>query len=853
MAANGVNVGELRCEGLRRPLGVDRHAPRLSWMIRAERPGVRQTAYQIQVATTSERLAAGRADLWDSGRVESADSIFVPYAGAALQSRQQCHWRVRIWDEAGVATDWSEPTVWEMGLLEPDDWVARWIGRPGVTHSNWQSKVLPAPLLRGSFSLDSGVRCARAYVCGLGYYELYANGQRVGDDRLTPTVTQYDRRVCYRVCDLTPHLQRGGNAIGVILGNGWYNSHTAEVWHFDKVSWRDYPKLLMQIEVILDDGRRFTFASGPHWRVTDSPIVFDGLRNGEHYDARREIPGWSEPGFVDDAWANAAIVPGPGGILCSQLSQSPRVMETLDPAEVWTTADGQWLYDFGQNIAGHVEVTASTTEGDELVFRHGERLTDQRELDQKHIATFIRSGEFQTDRYIAAGAASEQWEPRFVYHGFQYVQVSSSSGVKPEAVRARVVHTAFDKIGSFECSDDTLNQLHDVTLRAYRGNFVGIPTDCPHREKNGWTGDAQLAAETGLMNYDATRAYADWIRSMADVQRPSGQLPGIVPSGGWGFNWGSGPAWDSALLNIPWYVYLYRGDPSLIIDHYDAMKRYVEYCCSMADGHILGFGLGDWCHVDKERMAPVALTSTGYHHANALLMARFAEMTGRAEDQKRFTDLAAHIRRAANKRFYKGDGIYADGQVTALGCALYQGLVEPDETTAVVQRLAAAVEANGCRADFGILGAKYVPRALADHGYVGLAYRLITQPEYPGWVHWLSQGATTLWEDWHGQSSRNHIMFGDIDAWMYHYLAGIRTDAEAPGFRHVRIQPTFLPSLDRVRATYRSSYGEIRVAWHRQEDGVAVTIELPPNTTGTLHTPDGKRRQLGSGRHQLIV
>jgi len=739
----------------------------------------------------------------------------------------------------------------------PVAWQAQWIGRPGACLVNWQGPVLPAPLFRHEFDLAASVREARVSICGLGYYELRLNGSKVGDHVLDPTVTQYDRRVRYVTYDVTSLLKQGGNAIGVMLGNGWYNCHTPDVWHFDKASWRDYPKMICQLEATFEDGQQIVLCSGPEWKAGDGPIRFDGLRNGETYDARCERPGWDRAGFDDNDWQHAVVVAEPGGVLEPQVSPACKVVETIAPVGMQEVRAGVVVFDLGQNIAGWAQLRVSGPAGAEVTLRYAERLADDGDIDQGNIDRFIKEGDCQTDRYILKGGAEEIWEPRFTYHGFQYVQVSGLPGEPTlDTLRGCVVQTAFDQIGTFECSDETLNRLQECTLWAYRGNFVGIPTDCPHREKNGWTGDAQLAAETGLLNFDAAAAYGQWIETIVDAQRPSGQLPGIVPSAGWGYNWGSGPAWDSALLLIPWYVYLYTGDRTTIEQHYESMKRYVDFCSRMATGHILSFGLGDWCHIDSDRIPPPSLTSTGYYYCHVRLLATFAQLTDRSADHERYSELAREIKDAFNQRFYQGDGIYASGEQTALACAVYQELVEDAEREAVVAKLAAAVEGSGCRPDFGILGAKYVPRVLAENGHVELAYRLITQPEYPGWVHWLQQGATTLWESWSGESSRNHIMFGDISAWMYQYLAGIAPDASNPGFKQVTIRPQPVSDLDWVRATHRSPHGPVRSAWKRTDRGLELDVELPAGTTGRVHLPTGEPEaavEVDAGQHHFVV
>lgn len=724
----------------------------------------------------------------------------------------------------------------------------RWIGRGCI--GDWRAKVMPAPFFRKTFTWKKTASKIEVCICGLGYYELYLNGHKVGDHVLDPVVTHYDKRVRYLVYDVTEYMKEGDNVLGVILGNGWYNCHTPDVWHFDKASWRDYPKMQLR----MTEAEQTVLISDKSWKVTSGPIVFDGLRNGETYDAREELGEWLSPDYDDSKWSEVSEVAPPGGILQEQTMPPCKVTQTLHPAKQWMVASGATVCDFGQNMSGWARIKVSGSAGAEITITYGELLTHEGCVDQKNISPYIFGpNKFQTDRYILKGGGTETWEPRFTYHGFQYAQIDIKGKACLESVEGRVVRTAFEEIGSFSCSDEILNKLQKCTVWSYIGNFVGIPTDCPHREKNGWTGDAQLAAEAGLMNFKAGTSYAQWIDSFADAQRPSGQLPGIIPSCGWGYNWGSGPAWDSALILIPWYVYLYTGDSSIIGTHYETMKKYVDYCSSMAHDNIVYFGLGDWCHVDPKRMAPAELTSTGYYYIDSLLLAKFAGMTGRSDDQEKYARLAAAIRESFNRHFYKGNGIYANGEQTALACALYQGLVEDSEKAAVVQELVDAVKANGCKADFGILGAKYVPRALSDNGYTELAYQLITQPEFPGWANWLKQGATTLWESWNGDSSLNHIMFGDISAWMYHYLTGLRPDPENPGFKHMIIAPQPVSGMEWAKADYDSPYGKITIAWKNHDGDFKLEVQIPDNTTATVVLPDSATQTVKSGRHNFNI
>jgi alpha-L-rhamnosidase len=828
-------VGATRCESTFRPLGVETLSPRLTWRLHDV---IRQSAYQIQVATSPSDLVEGKPDLWDSGRIESSQSVLVPYAGVPLTSRTRAYWRVRVWNEQGVASDYSAIDWFEMGLLQKSDWSAQWIGRPGVHIGNYAAPVLPSPIFRKSFELAPDAVSARAYVCGLGYFELYLNGQRVGDHVLDPIVTQYEKHVGYISHDISGMVRDGENVVSMMLGNGWYNTHSTDVWHFDKASWREYPKLILQLEVTYADGRVERITSNSSWRVTDGPLVFDGLRNGETYDAREEKTGWNAAGYDDSEWQQAQVVAGPPGELFSQQAPPCRVVEAIEAVSIKEVKPNVWVFDFGQNIAGWVKLKVAGEAGTEVTLRYGERITETGELDQQHIATFISNGDFQTDRLILAGRGEESFETRFTYHGFQWVQVEGlPSAPTSETLIALVVQSDFASAGEFSSSDETLNSLQKLTLWAYRGNFVGIPTDCPHREKNGWTGDAQLACETGLYNFDAATAYAHWLGSIADAQRPSGQLPGIIPTGGWGFNWGNGPAWDSALIIIPWQMYLFQGDKFILETLYDNMKRYVDFAFNLADDGLIKYGLGDWCAPDMTKTAHRDLVTTAILCGDCQIMSKVAAIVGKHYDIEHFDSLGEQLRSAWRAAFLNEDGGIANNDQTSLGGALHYGLLDECEMAGVAQRLRQAVADANYQPTFGIVGAKWVPRALADAGYVEEAFQLMRNEEYPGWVHWLKQGATTLWEHWHGRSSRNHIMFGDISAWMYKYLGGISPIESYPAFERFTVEPKLVSTLQWASAKHNCSYGQISSEWKRDGDSVEFRVVVPENTVALWKAP----------------
>jgi alpha-L-rhamnosidase len=831
-----MNVARLRCEYLENPLGIDVVRPRLSWTLQSPERGQKQTAYQVLVASSPEALGQDRADLWDSGRVASDRSVHVEYDGKRLASYQACWWKVRAWDKDGKPSAWSDAARWTMGILDPKEWTGKWIGytKPYEMPNDWLQKA-PSPVFRKAFDLSQPIKSATVSLSGLGFYELHLNGAKVGDHVLDPGFTRYDKRVLYVTYDVTDQLKQGKNAIGVMLGNGWYNTFTRCAWDFKNAPWISEPKMILQLRVVLADGSVHSITSDESWRANTGPVVLDAIRNGQLYDARREMPGWDTANFDDSSWAVPTVVEGPKGTLHAQMAPAIKVTETIKPVSMRQTHPGVWLFDMGQNLAGWAQLRVSGPAGTVISMRYCERLDGG--LPDRHTSDpYVFSGPFQNDIYVLKGQGEEVWESKFAYHGFRWVQVSGLPD-KPTAdtIRARVVHTAFDRIGSFECSNDLLNKIQHLTLWSYRSNFHSIPTDCPHREKNGWTGDAQLAAEQAMYNFENAAGYTKWLDDLYDEQRDDGNLPGIVPTAGWGYAWGNGPAWDSAYVLLPWYLYQYRGDQRILATHYDRLKRYVDFMTTKATDHLVKHGLGDWVPVKTK--TPEIVTSSGYYYIDTLIVSQIAALLGKTDDAKRYGELAEAIRQSFNKTLYKGDGIYANGSQTSLSCALYQGFVPADQQAAVMAKLAENVESQDCHLDTGILGAKYLFRTLSQYGRHDLAYRMACQTTAPSYGDWIRRGATTLWEDWGDGSSRNHIMFGDISAWFYQYLAGIQIDPAQPGFKHIVIRPRPVGDLAWVRAKTESSFGPVASAWRKDGPTLTLNVTVPVNTTATVYVP----------------
>ncbi|MBR9999191.1 MAG: family 78 glycoside hydrolase catalytic domain [Cyclobacteriaceae bacterium] len=852
-----IEFSSLLCEYEENPLGIDNPAPRLTWIPENTLQGGFQTAWQVLVSDSPEMLDRDEGNIWDSGRVFSSQSAQVEYEGKPLQTARKYYWKVRIWDQAGKPSSYSRTAGWETGLLEPQDWDPEWISAPRVfdwAERDRQRKQLDrnappgpgerAPLFRKSFLLKDSIDRARLYVSGLGYYESWINGRKAGDQVLDPAFTDYERTVLYETHDVTGLLTPGRNAIGIMLGNGWYDMASRGVWSFDRAPWRDDPVLGMILRVDYRDGTSEFIRSDSSWKCFPGPITFNSIRQGEFYDARLEQSGWTDAGYDDRNWHPVRPVDGPKGKLRSQVMPPIRITEKLDPVSITKLPGNIWVCDFGQNIAGFGEISMSLPEGTRIRLIYSEKLHENGTVDQRNIDGLVAQDPFQTDEYIANGRDSANWHPRFVYHGFQYIQIEGFPGeLQAENIRACVVHTDFARKGRFECSDPLLNRIQLNSEWSFLNNYHGYPTDCPHREKNGWTGDAQLANDMALFNYRVEGAYDKWLDDIVDSQLESGMIPAIVPTGGWGYHWGNGPAWDFALFILPWNMYVYSGDRQVLERYYPSMQKYLDFLGGTTDDLIIRWGLGDW--VPARTLTPPELITTAYYHEQAEIASKIAETLGYVEDRQQYLDLAHRIRTAFNDHFVSDDppGV-GNGSQTSLGCALYFDMLDPVMAGPVLQQLIDRIQHDEWNLDFGVLGSKFVPNALAESGHQKTAYEMINTEDFPGWGNWVKQGATTLWEDWQGESSRNHMFFGDVSAWFYKYLAGIRPDERQPGFSHFYIDPFFPDDLQWVNAEVDTWYGRIACNWKKMPRGISVSLAVPFNTSATVRLREARNLQI---------
>ncbi len=820
----------LRCEFRVDPADIETAGPRLSWIIETAERGWRQSAYRVLVASSPETLAADRGDLWDSGRVESDASAHVPYNGRELTSGIACYWKVRVWDAGGQESPWSESARWEMGLLSPEDWIAKWIGHASET----------APLFRREFSVPKEIARARAYICGLGYHELYINGKKSGDQVLDPGQTDYEERAFYVVHDVTGLLRRGENAVGVMLGDGWYNQRAVNE---AKYGWGDVvygdPRLIFQMRVEYADGSVEWVVSDDRWIASPGPILSSNVYAGETYDARLEQPGWSEPGFAGGGWTPVTLVEAPGGVLESQKIPPVKRMETLQTAVVTNPKPGVYVFDMGRNFAGWVRLNVQAPAGTIISMRFAETLAPDGMVDMGSTGVGATHVE-QTDTYICRGGGLEIWEPRFTYHGFRYVEMTGYPGQPaPDMLEGIVVYTAVEPAGTFTCSDPMLNRIHQTAIHTLTSNLHSVPTDCPAREKCGWLGDAHVMAEMSIFNFDMP---VFWSKYVMDIETNRRSRGGIVEDIAPGRRQepGTHPDWGSAFIQIPWYLYLYYGDTEVIREHYEGMQEFLAHVEGLAKEYIVSEGYGDWCPPGGARPTetPVALTSTAYFYFDTVIMARAAELLGKPEDAARFRDLAGKIREAFISRFYD-PAEKTFGSQTADAFALYLGLEPEGAAEDVAASLADnVVRVKGGHFATGVTGSLHLYRELSGYGYDDAALGIFRKTDYPSINNLFSLGATTLWEKWEkSYGSLNHPMQGGFDVWFFDGIGGIKPDPESPGFRHSVFRPLVADGLESAEVTHRSPYGVLSSAWTNKNRVFTWKIRVPANTTATVHVP----------------
>jgi alpha-L-rhamnosidase len=1027
-ATAATTIANLRCENRVNPDGIDALQPRLSWNIESTERNQHQTAYQVLVSSSESKLSPDDADVWNSGKVTSDQSIQLRYAGKPLVSTGRYHWKVGVWDKSGKVR-WSKPARWSMGLLWPEDWSAQWIGLEGEEKTNWLSgtdwiwfpegepekfapleqryfrrtfalpedrevkrarmlmtgdsecrgfvnghdigrrneyrvareaditfllrpgqnviallgtnrgpqpkpagviakieiefdrgepmilttdeqwrsrnreeqnwnlpdfddgawraakklgpagmdpwgntrapedRRLPARWLRKEFTLEKRIRRATVYASGLGVSELHLNGGKISDHVLSPALAEYPKRAFYVTHDVTDQLRRGANAIGAVLGNGRYYSPRSRV--FAGMPSYGFPKLLLQLRIEHTDGSVTQIVSDDSWKITSNgPIVANNEFDGEEYDARKELTGWSKAGYDSSRWQPAGQVPAPPGVISAQMIEPIRVTQTLKPVAVAEPKPGVFILDLGQNIVGWCRLKVTAPASTIITLRHAESLQPDGTLYLANIR-----GARATDTYTTRGERVEVWEPRFVYHGFRYVEVTGFPG-KPtlDSIEGRVVHDDLEPAGDFISSNPLLNRIYENVVWGIRGNYRSIPTDCPQRdERQGWLGDRSEVSKGESFIFNTQAFHEKWLQDISDAQKETGSVPDVAPSY-WPI-YTDNVTWPSTTVILPGILCEQFGDLAIVERHYVSAARWVNYMVKnfYTNGVISRDNYGDWCvppedsslthSRDPARQTDKTLLASSYFFHDLRLMEKYSLLLGKTQEAERFGRLAMQVKTAFNERYLRRDvGFYNNGSQTASVLPLAFGLVPDDMRERVFSQLVNKIE-NETKGHIGtgVIGGMFLMRTLNDNDRPDLAYTIASQRDYPGWGYMVEKGATTIWELWNGDTadpsmnSGNHIMLvGDLVTWLYENLAGIKTDPQQPGFKHVIMKPEPVGDLKTVRANHRSPYGLISSRWRKEElkDGTTFTwrLQIPPNSTATVYIPASNLESVYEGK-----
>lgn len=849
----------LRCEYFENPLGLDEPRPRLLWWVNDPRRGARQTAYQVLAMNGDGSV------LWDSGKVVSDRSVHVEYRGPALPSRQRVTWKVRTWLAGGRASAWSVSAHWEMGLLDRADWKGKWIGS---NLAGGPRSQVPCPYLRREFSLGRRVASARLYVTALGLYECWLNGRRVGEDVLRPGWTDYRKRVPYQVYDVTKLLRPGDNALGAILGDGWYCGYLG--W-FGRQHYGDRPKLLAQLEVRFADGTGAVVATDGSWKWNTGAILESDLYMGESHDARRERSGWDRAGYDERGWSPVVVFEEPGPALVAQAAPPVRRIEELRPVAAPVARPGsRWIYDLGQNMVGRVRLKLRGGAGKTVRLRHAEMLQANGDLYTEN----LRSAR-ATDLYTFKTGGVETWEPKFTFHGFRYVELEGCPETPSrDAITGLVLHSATPPTGAFACSNPRVNQLQSNIRWGQKGNFLEVPTDCPQRdERLGWTGDAQVFVRTAAFNMDVAGFFTKWQQDLADAQSKPGEFPKVAPDVIDQKKGDGGPAWADAGVICPWTMYLCYGDLRLLERHYDSLARFIANLEKSSRGLIRahedfqGFhGFGDWLAIDEvtpgASPTPKSLIGTAYFARCAGRMARIAGFLGKPDDARRYARLEERVKAAFNREFVSPAGRIVGNTQTGYLLALGFDLLPVGKRRAALKQLVDDLRRRDWHLSTGFVGTPLLAPVLTRFGRADVAYCLLLQDTWPGWLYTVKQGATTMWERWNSwtkekgfgpvdMNSFNHYAYGAIGEWLYATVAGLGLDPSRPGYKRLVIRPEPGGGLTWAKAELKSVHGPIRSSWKLARGKFVLELLVPANTTASVTLPSREPGRVTEGGKPL--
>ncbi len=859
-----IQVESLYCENMTDPAGIEIPRPRFSWVLESQERNRMQSAYRILVTDSPENLNEERGDIWDSGKVGSEQSVLVKYQGSRLKPATKYYWKVRVWDQEGNASDWSHTGTWRMGLFTPGDWHgAAWIGYRQLPDSmrlvpgfkspndprvgNRAKERAVVPCFRKEIGINKELNEAILFVSGLGHYECIINGIRVGERFLSPGWTNYDRSVLYNCHEVTDLLKKGANAIGVTAGNGFYYLNQERYVKF--VNAYGEPSLIAQLRLSYSDGSVETIVTDQSWKCTPSPVTYSSIYGGEDYDARLEQRGWTMPGFDDSNWKNALAVKAPPGNLMAETDYPVKVMEEITVKEIKPLPDHSFLYDFGQNASGIIELKVTGKRGQQIRLIPAELITKDSLPNQK------ASGEPYYFTYTLKGEGVETWRPRFTYYGFRYVQAKGAvpgscnkERGMPQIVELSMLHTrnSSPATGNFECSDDLFNKTNDLIQWAIKSNFQSVLTDCPHREKHGWLEETYLMGASMFYNFDLYQLYRKLIRDMKEAQTGEGLVPDFVPeyrqsSGGFR----DSPEWGSASVIIPWMVWQWYGDTTAIQEAWPMMCRYVDYLRGKSDHHILSHGLGDWFDLGPKQpgpsqLTPIPVTATAIYYYDLALLSKMAGILGKHAEQGYYGSWAAEVKKAFNEKFYDPvTGVYSTGSQTAMSMPWCVGLTDEKEMPRVIESLEDSIRANGKSLTAGDIGFHFLVRALTESGKSRLLYEMNARDDVPGYGFQLKKGATSLTESWAALEtvSNNHLMLGHLMEWFYSGLAGIRQDENSVAFKEIILKPETVEGITFAKADYQSPYGRIGCEWRKNKDRLTVDLTIPVNTTAKVFLP----------------
>lgn len=875
--AQKLSVINLRCEYKQNPIGVDIVKPMFSWELQSSQQAVLQTAYRVLVADNAPSLKKNTGNIWDSKKISSSASIQVMYNGPALQSAKKYFWKVMIWDNKGNISSWSNEANWQMGLLSTTDWRgAKWIGYEEIidtavivphVHLNgkrsWGARRNVLPMMRKNVSIAKEIKRATAFICGLGHFEMSINGNKTGDHFLDPGWTNYTKQALYVTFDITNELKKGENAIGVMLGNGFY--YIPGQRYRKMTGAYGLPKMIFNAVIEYSDGTTQLIISDETWKTASSPIIFSSIFGGEDYDAGLEQTGWNTASFDDSKWKPVIITKGPP-LLDAQMAEPVKVMEKFSPVKQSIIKPGIWIYDLAQNASGIPAITVKGNKGDTVRVYPGELTNEDGSVNQR------ATGSPSYFTYILKGEGVEAWQPRFTYYGFRYLEVrciaADSIKAVPQIVKIEGLHVrnAAPSMGEFNCSNDLFNRTNTLIDWAIKSNTVSLFTDCPHREKLGWLEQTYLMGSSVHYGYDIALLNRKMIIDMAHAQYADGKIPEIAPEyTSFGAPFDESPEWGSAAIILPWYNYQWYGDKQTLIQSYDMMKGYVNYLKNKAKDNILSHGLGDWYDIGPNRpgvsqMTKMGITGTATWYYDLSIMIQVAKLLNRTEDVRLFEQQAAMVKKSFNEQFFDQQKLqYDSASQAANAMALFTGLVEPRHKQAVVNALIKNIRGRNNALTAGDIGYRYVLRALEEAGRSEVIYEMNNRDDVPGYGYQLKHGATALTESWQALPivSNNHFMLGHLMEWFYAGLCGIKQSASSVAYKQIEIKPQPAGDITHAAATYHSPYGDIKTNWKKTGKTFELNVTIPANTTARIYFPSNTKYmapvRIGSGTYRYTM